>query len=308
MVVLFTGGVPASARAGARSLQQQRCVGRSLFRWSLASAVGLVLLAGAPAHASSSWWRDRPETPFQLKLELDLPLLLISLPSYLLTREIQNSLPPPSCGQPGHLCNFNDIPWFDRHTIYFNAALRTPADILFIWAPIAVSGALLVVDYGPFRLGSFLTDIVIVLESMGWSAFLSHLARFGFRRPRPYLYYDGIYSEQRGGADAESSFWSGHVAELMAFSVSTAYIFMQRHHSGPAVVVMWVALVGAGVADAIFRVGSGDHFLSDVVAGAAVGAGTGLIIPWLHPRKPPKVMLVPTSTQDSFGLAVSGRF
>ena len=271
-----------------------------------------VACLSAPSTAGASYWRDRPESPFKLKLEIDAPLLLIGLPGWLGTHWIDPSLPPPTCGQPGNLCDRSKVPWFDRPFMYYYPALQPPAEYLFHYAPIVIPAVLLVLDYGPFRLKSFVTDTVILIESLAVAGAVTHIFRYAVRRPRPYLYFDDQYPHRRDTADATMSFWSGHVSELMAFGVAAAYILMKRHNSAAWTVGPWVLFTGLGVATAILRVGSGDHFASDVLAGAMVGVGTGLLVPWLHlPRRDssaPSVAVTPMATSTMAGLALNGRF
>ena len=256
-------------------------------RRTLASLlIATTIAVASPVHAGAAdWFRNRPASPYRLNFMLDGPLLLIALPAWLGSYYAENSLSPPTCGQPGNLCDVNQVPWFDRHMMYTNTSLKTPADYMFTWGPLITAGVLFV-DYGPYHVGSYLTDLTIALEGMAWSGTLTHIFRFAVRRPRPYLYFDGVYPGSRNSADATMSFWSGHVSEWLGFGVALAWTFTLRHGvRSPWTWVMWSAMLGAGTVSAVFRVASGDHFFSDVVAGAAVGTGIGLIIPNLHSKR-----------------------
>jgi membrane-associated phospholipid phosphatase len=267
-------------------------------------------LGARPARADS-YWRSRPESPYRLRLELDLPLLLVGLPVWLFTHEIDAALPPPSCGQPGNLCDRSQVPWFDRHLMFTNGSLKEPADFLFKWSPVIIGG-LLFLDYGPHRLGSYATDAVIIVESIAWAATITHIFRYAVRRPRPYLYFDNVYPDHRNTADATMSFWSGHSSELVAFGVSTAYILTRRHKSLALRITAWSVAAALGVTEGILRVGSGDHFFSDVVIGTAVGVASGLAVPAVHPRRANGekrvVTVTPISNPSMAGIGVSGIF
>lgn len=119
------------------------------------------------------------------------------------------------------------------------------------------------------------------------------LINFGkglFRRKRPYVYNLNTPLEDRTKVSARHSFFSGHVASSAAFTYLTAFM-VNRYADSPG--MKWAAWSGAVVIPgtiAVWRYTSGKHFPTDVLAGYVVGAGTGLLIPWLHRRELPKDM------------------
>ena len=77
--------------------------------------------------------------------------------------------------------------------------------------------------------------------------------------------------------DPEASFPSRHTA--MAAAAASFATILSFTDSGPDTVEA-ITLAGswsAAVATGVLRVASGEHFLSDVVAGALIGAGIGLL-------------------------------
>ena len=66
--------------------------------------------------------------------------------------------------------------------------------------------------------------------------------------------------------------------------MATAYsrIYMMRHPDSPWIVPLWVGTYSVAVMTGVLRTYSGDHFWTDVIAGAITGVGLGLVVPWMH--------------------------
>ena len=100
------------------------------------------------------------------------------------------------------------------------------------------------------------------------------------RRPRPYLAVPGVEARLRGrrvhGAGRRSySFPSGHAA--LAFATATSATLSHPRTAVAAPAFVWAASV------ALARVWHGVHYPSDVLAGAAVGAGAAWAVDRLVP-------------------------
>lgn len=101
-------------------------------------------------------------------------------------------------------------------------------------------------------------------------------------RNRPYMYFDDPSGEGIESGDRLNSFPSGHTAYAVNGAVFASGVFSRCFPDSP-----WKTPVIAGsmcmaVTTAVLRVESGNHFLSDVLAGAAIGGLSGFLIPWLH--------------------------
>jgi membrane-associated phospholipid phosphatase len=104
-------------------------------------------------------------------------------------------------------------------------------------------------------------------------------------RPRPYVYSDdpAVVAYAAGqGRDSRLSFFSGHASTTFSASVAGAYLFAQSTDDLNARAAVWGTELALAGATADLRTRAGKHFYSDVLAGAAVGAGLGLLIPYLH--------------------------
>jgi membrane-associated phospholipid phosphatase len=102
-------------------------------------------------------------------------------------------------------------------------------------------------------------------------------------RYRPYCYFGDVPSGM--SADYYKSFPSRHTAfAFMSAGFFTSTFFTEYPDSPwkiPLGVVSYFLAAGVGIS----RIFSGNHFTSDVLAGAAIGSVFGYLIPWLHLRK-----------------------
>jgi membrane-associated phospholipid phosphatase len=166
-------------------------------------------------------------------------------------------------------------------------------DFMIVAAPVGVFVAGL--DDG---LGGGATLAAIELESLALSASATFLVKNVVVRPRPYT-----YPTNDTARSAYQSFWSGHTA--IAFTASTStFVILQAQFPHEA----WPYAVGASaealaVAVGILRVSAGQHFPTDVIAGAAAGTLFGWLVPFLH-RQPGPIFVAP----QPGGLAVAFRY
>jgi len=178
-------------------------------------------------------------------------------------------------------CDRADVAWFDKPFAgRFNEDWRVVGNVGVVTAIVGMGGSLLVEE----GVGAGLNDIVVVAEAVLTANALSTLANVAFRRPRPLLYGDTASENERMNGRASLSFFSGHTANAYAATWAAFSTLRQRKDRGA---FAWFVL-GSGLAVSTLvgasRVASGDHFLSDVVAGAIAGSAVGVLVPWLHPK------------------------
>jgi membrane-associated phospholipid phosphatase len=104
-------------------------------------------------------------------------------------------------------------------------------------------------------------------------------------RPRPYAYSDDPAAQakvQDSPRDSRLSFYSGHASTTFAAAVSGAYLFSQSSDDPVARTAVWASSLMLAGATSNLRVRAGKHFYSDVLVGAAVGTGIGVLVPALH--------------------------
>ena len=135
-----------------------------------------------------------------------------------------------------------------------------------------------------------LVDAVLYAESISLTEALTDITKIAVRRPRPIDY---INCASTGAAttgacsstDLDLSFFSGHAATVGAITATATYLAFVR---SPHTARPWVTL-GVGTLLTAFvgyeRVRSGEHFPTDVMAGATAGGLIGVLVPHLHRRE-----------------------
>ena len=163
-----------------------------------------------------------------------------------------------------------------------------------------------------------LVDAFMYAESGSVTMALTDATKIAVRRPRPVDYINcapsknGVASTNPNcnSTDLGLSFFSGHAAGVAAIGATATYIAFVRE---PRTARPWITL-GAAVALTTFvsyeRVRAGQHFPTDVIAGAMAGAAIGALVPHLHlhrlERSPVWVGLAPAA--GGAQLSVSGDF
>ena len=267
-----------------------------------------------PGHTVPDEPFTHDESPYSLRLDLDIATLVLGAALWGGTSFIGNTAPPPYCGGTNTPpCDPSALNAFDRLAVgHTNQNARTAADVI-EFVPIVYLG-LDMFDVGLKNWKTYLTDLWVVAEALAWNGAIQDIVRRAVRRPRPFLYTPGAYPSERDGAEASFSFYSGHTSFAFALATSCAYTFTLRHPHSKWKWVIWPALLAVASIEPVLRVYSGDHFPTDVIVGAVAGSAIGLLFPALHRRlrSGPKVVtgmrLVPVVSQDQTVIALVGRF
>ena len=122
-------------------------------------------------------------------------------------------------------------------------------------------------------------------EVIAINAGLTGLSKHAFKRPRPYVYSTQTGTYPKSTHSAQSSFVSGHtsvMASNMFFFARTFATYFPESKLKPYV---WGISVLAPAVMGHLRVKAGVHYPTDILAGYALGAGIGLLVPALHKNK-----------------------
>ncbi len=187
------------------------------------------------------------------------------------------------------------LDWFFMQP--YNGLLDDAATILELGMLAAPGAFLLVPD------ADWLSDGLMYAET-GIIAFAERtLLKKAVSRPRPYMYYDSYPQDKVDEGDWNESFPSGHTTMCFMSASYVTYMFNTRYPDSPWKLPLILSAYGLAAGTGAMRMASGNHFLTDVLAGAAVGTATGFIIPWVHDQIREKLNVKNSRISFSSGLS-----
>jgi undecaprenyl-diphosphatase len=130
-------------------------------------------------------------------------------------------------------------------------------------------------------------DAISYAETASLTLALTNIVKLAVRRPRPAAYREAEEHPDdpewsNASTDSSLSFFSGHASMTAALGATATYLAFAR---APGTYRPWVTLGLATLVTTVVsveRVRGGDHFPTDVLAGALAGIGVGVIVPHLH--------------------------
>jgi membrane-associated phospholipid phosphatase len=130
----------------------------------------------------------------------------------------------------------------------------------------------------------FATILTMGAETMLISNGLTGLSKTGIQRTRPYVYNGSVALDAKLTKNARYSFISGHTSQVAAMSFFTAKVYVDYYPDSDWKPVVWAAAAAVPAVTGYLRVKAGKHYPTDVMAGYAVGALTGILVPQLHKK------------------------
>jgi membrane-associated phospholipid phosphatase len=120
-------------------------------------------------------------------------------------------------------------------------------------------------------------DVLLVAEPVAVAAALNQLVKLEVLRERPGVHHHVFTTKSD---DDILSFYSGHTTLTFASTVAAGTVASLRGYRGaPAV---WTGGLVFATATGYLRIAADKHWLTDVLAGAAIGAALGATLPRLH--------------------------
>jgi membrane-associated phospholipid phosphatase len=133
-------------------------------------------------------------------------------------------------------------------------------------------------------LSNWPADALVVAESVMAAAALTALLKVTLARERPFvldLPADHPFRDEPD--DFHLSFPSGHTSHAFAMVVSSGTVASLRGYRGARWI--WIAGLPAAAATGYLRIAADQHYLTDVLAGAAIGSASGFLVPYVFHRK-----------------------
>jgi membrane-associated phospholipid phosphatase len=114
---------------------------------------------------------------------------------------------------------------------------------------------------------------IYIASAMAVNGIVTTAMKYSIRRDRPFVTYPEITPLSAAGSP---SFPSGHTSNAFATATAVTLAFPTWYVAAPA--FAWAGAVGYS------RMHLGVHYPSDVLVGAAVGAGSAWLCHWLNRR------------------------
>jgi membrane-associated phospholipid phosphatase len=129
---------------------------------------------------------------------------------------------------------------------------------------------------------------VVYLETLSFAFAAKNLLKYLVPRYRPYLYSDLPAGTGPAKSEYGDSFPSGHATIAFTAAAFSVYTFHLYFPSSSFLLPLALTSYGLATLTATFRVVSGMHFLTDVLAGALLGTTLGFLVPLVHRAGPQK--------------------
>ena len=179
----------------------------------------------------------------------------------------------------GEFYDKDDVNSFDRFFMQsYSKKLDLAGDLLLV-ATMATPAVL-----ATTQKEEWLTCGVMYAETLLIANGIKEITKLCVNRARPYMYYD---SETFPESDIEDGDWansfpSGHCAMAFAGATFTSYTFCKYFPDSPWRFPVVASSFAMAAGTAALRIASGNHFMTDVLTGAAIGSAVGFLVPWLH--------------------------
>jgi membrane-associated phospholipid phosphatase len=145
-------------------------------------------------------------------------------------------------------------------------------------APMLASGLLVAATWDQRGGRRFFDDTIPVFEAAIAVGLLHHVTKFSFPRRRPFVKFTS--PDRPPDDDDNASLFSGHTALAFAVTVAGGIVADKRGYAVEPYI--WTGGFALAALTGYLRIAADKHWLSDVLLGAAIGTGLGLVTPYLH--------------------------
>ena len=179
----------------------------------------------------------------------------------------------------GKIYSKDDVNSFDRIFMHqYSKSRDTAADVVLV-AAMATPAVLAATEKR-----EWLTCGVMYAETLLIANGIKELTKLAVNRTRPYMYYDAetFPKDDVDEGDWANSFPSGHSTMAFAGATFASYTFWNYFPESKWRIPVVAGSYGLACTVAALRLSSGNHFMTDVLAGACIGSAVGFFVPFLH--------------------------
>lgn len=147
-------------------------------------------------------------------------------------------------------------------------------------------------------------DTWIISESFAAAHVSESIIKYTTARARPDTTFMKPGTQVADPSDLYTSMVSGHATASFAIAVATGVVATMRGR--PSAPWLWASGLSLAVVSSMLRVAADRHYLTDVLAGAALGTAMGVIVPLLFHGVHAPVTIAPTVSNSGAGVTLSG--
>ncbi len=199
-----------------------------------------------------------------------------SLAGYLLREEVDEYTP----SQLTRLDN-DDIFLLDRLTMRFHFARASQqsdrlANTCFLLPLLYLAPNATRRDFGKI--------LILYTEATLLNTGLTHIAKASFQRPRPYVFDASTAITSKQTINARASFVSGHTSSTAVNTFFMAKLFQDYYPDSKLRPYVWGAAFTIPAVVGYLRIRGGQHYITDVLGGYALGGAIGYLVPHWHKK------------------------
>lgn len=233
----------------------------------------LVAVALAAARAGAA----EPPLPLRYDLAADVSVTAAAVASMAALALAKSQLAPLQC----RICAPDGLDDWVRHALVWRDTQAADTLSSVLAAGLLPAGLVGYDLLSAGDLGTAAVDTLLIVQAVSLATVLEEGVKYATGRLRPYAWY-GHLTPAPGEYDRNLSFYSGHASLAFATAASAGTIFMMRGYPGAPLVLGLGLATAAGVG--YLRMAADMHYLTDVLAGAAVGGFVGFAVPWFFHR------------------------
>ena len=175
--------------------------------------------------------------------------------------------------------NFNEVPDLDA---LFARPYSKPLHI--VGTGTAALALMTPLMFAALPQDEWLTVGTMYMETLLFANGIKEWIKLLVYRARPYMYYDGYPADKLAEGDWNCSFPSGHSTLAFAGAAFTSMLFCQYFPDSKWKYAVTGASFGIAALTGALRMASGNHFFTDVLAGAFIGTVCGIAVPYMHTK------------------------